>query len=217
MPSSEIRAAARLLAVRALIGLSMPVLPGPGIAQDFGVIGPVHPIAEASLAQRIAERLARAQADGTLARLQREAIERVRRAAQEPAPVAGLLPTREPRSFLHDPSLVVDEPITDAQGRVLVAPGTVINPLAVVRLREPLLFLDARRPEQLDRARQLMAAHDGRLRLILTGGSPLALMRRWQRAVFHDQGGRLSAQIGIRQVPALVTQEGLRLRIDEIR
>jgi conjugal transfer pilus assembly protein TraW len=191
--------------------------PGASYAENLGVIGPVHPIAEPSLLEVIREQLTRAQADGTLQRLQREAAARVRRAIEQPAPVASVHSTREPRSFLHDPSLVVDEPITDAQGRVLVAPGKTINPLAWVSLREPLLFLDAREREHLQRARELITARGGRVRLILTGGSPLALMRRWERPVFHDQGGWLTAQLGIRQVPALVTQEGLRLRIDEIR
>jgi conjugal transfer pilus assembly protein TraW len=41
-------------------------------------------------------------------------------------------------------------------------------------------------------------------------------MRRWQRPVFYDQQGLLVRRLGIRQVPALVTQDGRRLRIDEL-
>ena len=46
--------------------------------------------------------------------------------------------------------------------------------------------------------------------------SYLDLMRRWQRPVFYDQQGNLTTKLGIRQVPALVTQDGRRLRIDEL-
>jgi len=35
--------------------------------------------------------------------------------------------------------------------------------------------------------------------------------------VFFDQQGLLVRRLGIRQVPALVTQEGKRLRIDELK
>jgi len=51
---------------------------------------------------------------------------------------------------------------------------------------------------------------------ILTGGSYLDLMRRWKRPVYYDQQGQLVEKFGIRHVPALVSQEGKRLRIDEI-
>jgi conjugal transfer pilus assembly protein TraW len=54
------------------------------------------------------------------------------------------------------------------------------------------------------------------VKVILTGGSYLDLMRRWQRPVFYDQQGSLTTKLGIRQVPALVTQDGRRLRIDEL-
>ena len=54
------------------------------------------------------------------------------------------------------------------------------------------------------------------MKVILTGGAYLDLMRRWQRPVFYDQQGNLTTKLGIRQVPALGTQDGRRLRIDEL-
>jgi conjugal transfer pilus assembly protein TraW len=55
-----------------------------------------------------------------------------------------------------------------------------------------------------------------KLKVILTGGSYLDLMRRWKRPVFFDQQGTLTEKLGIRHVPALVTQDGKRLKIEEI-
>ncbi len=124
--------------------------------------------------------------------------------------------TTQPRTFHYDPSLVVPAAIADAEGRVIVPAGTRVNPLDTVALSQPLLFIDARDAQQLARARALLDRHQGRVKLILTGGSYLELMRRWRRPVFYDQQGGLTAKLGIRQVPALVTQEGKRLRIDEI-
>ena len=51
---------------------------------------------------------------------------------------------------------------------------------------------------------------------ILVGGSYLALMQSWHVPVYYDQQGLLTRRLGITQVPALVSQEGLRLRIDEL-
>ncbi len=39
-------------------------------------------------------------------------------------------------------------------------------------------------------------------------------MKSWRIPVYFDQHGRLIKKLGIAQVPALVTQEGMRLRID---
>ena len=66
------------------------------------------------------------------------------------------------------------------------------------------------------RAQAIVDEHQGKVKLILTGGSYLDLMRRWKRPVFFDQHGQLVERLGIRHVPALVSQDGKRLRIDEI-
>ena len=65
-------------------------------------------------------------------------------------------------------------------------------------------------------ARRLIDAHDARIKPILVGGSYLDLMKAWRVRVYFDQHGALTRQLGIAQVPAIVSQEGLRLRIDEV-
>ncbi|WP_413890948.1 type-F conjugative transfer system protein TraW [Candidatus Skiveiella danica] len=185
-------------------------------ARDLGVIGPVYAISEPSLIEVIQAKLREMDASGGLARLQRESQARIRREVEQPAPVAGITRATRARSFHFDPSIEVPYPILDADGRVIVAPGTRVNPLDTVSLSRPLLFIDARDSAQLERAQRELGAHKGQVKLILTGGSYLDLMRRWKLAVFYDQQGRLSTQLGIRHVPALVTQDGNRLRIDEL-
>lgn len=189
----------------------------PAQAQHLGVIGPVYPIAEPSLLAFIQSKLRELSANGGLERLQRESQARIRRQIEDPAPVAGLTGTAAPRTFHVDPSIEVPYPIADADGRLIVAPGTRVNPLDTVSLSRPLFFFDARDARQLERARRELAERRGKVKLILTGGSYLELMRRWQQAVYYDQQGLLTARLGIRQVPALVTQDGRRLRIDELR
>jgi conjugal transfer pilus assembly protein TraW len=51
---------------------------------------------------------------------------------------------------------------------------------------------------------------------ILVNGGPMDLMRRWKKRVYFDQGGSMVKRLGIENVPALVTQDGKRLRIDEL-
>jgi conjugal transfer pilus assembly protein TraW len=209
--SNRARIAALLLAVAGT------ALTQPAHAQHLGVIGPVYPIAEPSLLALIQSKLRELAADGGLERLQRESQARIRRQIEDPSPVAGISRTATARTFHFDPSIEVPYPISDADGRLIVAPGTRVNPLDVVSLSRPLFFFDARDAEQVERARRELAEHRGQVKLILTGGSYLDLMRRWKQTVYYDQQGLLTTRLGIRQVPARVTQDGKRLRIDELR
>ena len=215
MRSSEIRPRSIRHGRTALLAAAI-LLALPARAQDLGVIGPVYPIAEPSLLEVILAHLREAQATGVLAQLQRDTQKKVKRGIEEPAPVAQITKTTQARSFYYDPSIVVPYAITDAQGTVIVAPGTKVNPLDTVSLSKALLFIDARDAAQVGRARSVLDARGGKVKLILIGGSYLELMHRLKRPVFFDQQGQLTARLGIRHVPALVTQEGKRLRIDEI-
>jgi len=210
MASSERRFPVRA-AVLALL------LAAPVHALDLGRVGPVWPVAEPDLLALIQSRLQEKQASGELARIQREFDARARRALESPAPVAGLARTRTSRSFLFDPTVTAPDTVRDPEGRVLVAAGTRVNPLDYVSLSQPLVFFDARDRDQVKAALALRQRHQGRAHLILTGGSYVDFMKRHDLRVYYDQQGLLVRRLGIRQVPALVTQEGRMLRIDELK
>jgi conjugal transfer pilus assembly protein TraW len=105
-------------------------------AHDLGVIGPVYPIAEPSLLEVILARLRDAEASGVLARVQRDAQARAKHQIEQPAAIVKLTKTTKARSFFYDPSIVVPYAILDADGKLLVPPGTVVNPLDTVSLEQ---------------------------------------------------------------------------------
>ncbi|HPL80287.1 MAG TPA: type-F conjugative transfer system protein TraW [Burkholderiaceae bacterium] len=185
-------------------------------AMDLGVIGPTYEISEPHLLQMIEQRLREKECSGELRRLEAEARERGIATVKNPPPITGLRPTDTVRTFYFDPSFRLDRNILGPQGELLFAAGTRKNPLEVVSLSRHLLFFDARDPRQVGRARQLIALYQGRVKPILVGGSYLDLMQSWHVPVYYDQQGLLTRRLGITQVPALVSQEGLRLRIDEL-
>lgn len=191
------------------------VVPG-AHAVNLGTIGPTYGIAEPHLLADIERRLREKERSGELQRLIDEARARGTESVRRPAPVEGLRATDAARTFYVDPSLTLDRNIVDAQGRPMFAAGTRKNPLEVVSLTRQLLFFDARDPNQVRHARDLMGGPNP-VKPILTGGSYLDLMKSWRVPVYYDQQGALTRRLGIRQVPALVSQEGLRLRIDEMR
>lgn len=186
-------------------------------AEQLGKIGPTYPIAEPSILQFIQERLAQKQRSGELALLEEKVRARGIEAMRNPQPVAGLTSTATARTFFFDPTYVLDQNIEDAQGRVLYPAGTRKNPLEIVSLSKHLLFFDARDLRQVARAQALIAQYKGKVKPILVGGSYLDLMKKWRTQVYYDQHGTLTTKFGIHQVPAIVSQEGMRLRIDEIR
>ena len=194
----------------------LALAPLPAAATDLGRIGPTHPIGEPHLLDDIQRRLQEKERSGELQRLEEGARQRAVRSVAEPAPVPGLRATTTARSFHYDPTLVLERNVVDDQGRVLFPAGTRRNPLEVVALSKRLLFFDARDPRQVRRARRLIDELGGRVKPVLVGGSYLDLMKRWRVRVYYDQDGALTRQLGIAQVPALVSQEGLLLRIDEL-
>ena len=185
-------------------------------AADLGTLGPTYGIAEPHLLELIAQRLRDKQRRGELQRLMQEAQARGVESVKSPAPVAGLRTTRTARSYYVDPSFTLERNIVDAEGRLLFPAGTRKNPLEVVSMSKRLLFFDARDRRQVAQARELIARYDGKVKPILTAGSYLELMKTWQMPVYFDQQGTLTRRLGIGQVPALVSQEGLKLRIDEM-
>jgi conjugal transfer pilus assembly protein TraW len=185
-------------------------------ATDLGVIGPTYEISEPHLLKMIEQRLREKERTGELKRLEEEAKARGVDAVTNPQPVAGIRTTQAARTFYMDPSFTLDRDILDAQGRLLFPAGTRKNPLEIVSLSKHLLFFDARDRRQVNRARELLATYQGKVKPILTGGSYLDLMKSWRIPVYYDQQGLLTRRFGIHQVPALVSQEGQRLRIDEL-
>ena len=199
-----------------LLVAALLVLDGRAGAIDLGTLGPTYEIAEPHLLVFIEQRLREKERSGELQRLAEAARARGIDTVRQPPPVEGLRTTERPRTFYVDPSFTLDRNITDPQGRLMFAAGTRKNPLEVVSLSRHLLFFDARDPRQVKHARELSGRYAGRIKPILTGGSYLDLMKAWRVPVYYDQAGTLTRRFGIRQVPALVSQDGLRLRIDEL-
>jgi conjugal transfer pilus assembly protein TraW len=206
----------RLVFNRLLTGLVMLTGTSWAYATDLGVIGPTYEISEPHLLKMIEQRLREKERTGELKRLEEEAKARGVDAVTNPQPVAGIRTTQAARTFYMDPSFTLDRDILDAQGRLLFPAGTRKNPLEIVSLSKHLLFFDARDRRQVNRARELLATYQGKVKPILTGGSYLDLMKSWRIPVYYDQQGLLTRRFGIHQVPALVSQEGQRLRIDEL-
>lgn len=190
--------------------------PTPARATDYGKIGPTYPVREPDMLAWIEQRVAAKVASGEALRHQQQQAEKIRHKLHNPEPLLSVTMASKSRTVYYDPTFVVEENITDDSGRILVAAGTTINPLDRVSLSRPLVFFDARDKNQVAFAKRYLDGRAGLAKPILVGGSYFDLMKQWQTPVYFDQQSALIRKLGIRHVPAIVVQDGKRLRIDEI-
>ena len=200
-------AVAMLLAATLAVGI-----PSAASAKDLGVRGATWPVVEPDLLEEIEARLLEMERSGALARFEAEARERARSRLEEPEPVPGIAPATRDHSRPFDPAIVVERDIRTPGGVVIAAAGTRVDPLERMALTRDLLFVDGRREAEVAWA----LAHGRPAKVVLLAGRPLELMRRHGRPFFFDTGGRLAARFGLRFTPALVEQDGTRLRITEV-
>jgi conjugal transfer pilus assembly protein TraW len=198
-----------------MTGMALMLITIASAAKDIGTVGPVYSIGEPDMLEEMQAKLREKEASGELAALQARAIAKAKSHIETPEPVAGVRRCQVERTYRFDPSVRFDEPVADDKGRVIVPAGTVVNPLAHARLGTTWLLFDARDPKQVEVVRAEIARSKVPIKPILVGGSPVGLMREWQRQVFFDQGGRIVERLGIKAVPARVSQEGLALLIQE--
>lgn len=195
-----------------LVGLF--ILPHFGYAENLGKIGPTYPIQETSILELIQQRLREKERTGELKKLEDQIRAKGVDAVRNPQPIPGIKATETAHTFYYDPTFVLEHNILDEKGRVMFPVGTRKNPLEIVSMSKHLLFFDGRDKRQVARAQELIKRYNGKVKPILVGGSYLNLMKAWQIPIFYDQHGVLTRRLGISSVPAIVSQEGMRLRID---
>ena len=184
-------------------------------AEDFGVIGKTWDIKEKDAIVEIQDYL-KSMPPGELDEhnqiIKKKAEEKIR----NPNPI-NVKRTEVARVFSYDPSLVLKEDLKDAKGVVFHKKGTRVNPLDTVSMKYEVIFFDARDDEQLEYV--LNSYNDSEIKpvLILTGGSPIEIEEKYQIDAYFDQKGLLIKKFGIRQVPAVIAQDGKVLNIREVK
>src|SRR6202162_4228791 len=131
-------------------------------AEDLGTVGQTYAIEAPHLLHYIQQTLRDKEKTGELASLEEQAKNRVIESIRNPKPLAGIRPTETARTFYFDPSMKVEQNITDDKGNIIVPAGTTKNPLEVVSLSKHLLFFDGRDPQQVRDARALIDHYGGR-------------------------------------------------------
>ena len=199
----------------ALFVASSLVTSSAAIAKDFGTMGQAFPVMEPDILATIEARLAHLQATGGIDRANAAFAKRAEARVRRPEPVAGISHATEPRSWIYDPSIVIDHDVRDQKGNLIAQRGRSVNPLDFVAMRQALVFVDGDSKAEMDWA----TSHydDLQAKIILVSGAPLDEMTARKRRFYFDQEGRLTGRLGVRHTPAIVVQQGHVLKLSEIQ
>lgn len=202
----------RILTLSLVLGLLSSSLAG---AEDLGTVGKTYEIAETDLIAHIHAELAAMRDDGRLAEQQLEMKKRAQETVARP-PGLHLPRATESRVYHYDPSVTTDYDVIDDLGNVIYRAGTTVNPLEYTTLTTPIVFFDGDDAVQTRWVREFLGDAPDRYVPLMTNGPVVELMQQWNVRLYFDQHGRYAEQLGVTALPAVVRQEGLLLRIDEI-
>lgn len=142
--------------------------------------------------------------------------------------MSGIKPAIQDRVFYFDPTYTLDQDVFLPCGSLLHKAGAKVNPLEHMDLSRRLLFIDSREAQQINWLKEqldtLVPKQEGKEqiedRVILIGGSVFKLKEQLGPShadkVYFDQAGELTLKFGIKSSPAVVEQEGNKLKIAEI-
>jgi len=182
---------------------------------DLGVVGQTYDIAEPDMLDGFYRKLKEAEANGKMAEAEERMKKRFIAHANRPKGVA-LPHTQTHHVHYFDPTIVLSQDIIDHEGNVLWPAGTTVNPLDYVPMTQQWLFFDGDDPVQAAWAHDYLKRYPNQVRPILTQGAVLKLTEAWQIRLYFDQHGKYVEKFDIKTVPSLISQEGKKLRIDEI-
>lgn len=190
----------------------------PVVAQTLGVHGQVWDIVEEDAIARIKRVLGEKEKRGEIRALQEKHRDAVLNTIKHPPAVPGIGTATKNRTWFFDPTVSFGEDIIDeSTGKVMWPKGKTINPFDYQALNRRYLIIDARDERQVDWAHAQLDKHP-RDATILVGGDWIAVSKKWGKHVYYDQmGGMLTKHFGIKTVPAILSQDGRRFRIDEVK
>ena len=182
------------------------------LAQHLGTFGETFNILEKDLLEQITFELNKLSENSEFQNLQIKIQNDFVKSAI-PTPVLEVTKTSNPRVFFYDPSIKVSNDLKDHKGKIFVKANSMYNPLKIHKFREALLFIDGEDNDQV----KWSLNYGCPCKIILTNGSPFKLMDKYLVKIYFDQHGSLVKKFGIKQIPAIVTQKGEKLQVEEFQ
>ena len=176
--------------------------------KDLGIWGKLYEIREPDMLSYIKNKTRRIDMET----LRKETISRIEKTHHALSLVSLNVPNAtEQRVRYVDPSVKISSPVYDLSGREIFSAG-MVNPLDYMSLSKDILVL---REDQIQTTLAEMGGERKNLILILTDGDVERSSLQAGQSVYRANRFILQ-RLQIEKVPSLVTQDGQKLRVQEI-
>lgn len=183
-------------------------------AKDFGTYGDVYPVKEPSFIESLQSKIKEMVDNGEWEKHKKKYIDETMGAFKRPA--GHELPhATTSSSRLYDPSIVLQMDIQLADGKYLARRGDYINPLEQTNMNNPIAMIDGDDEKQVAWAIK-MREKEPKTKIILVNGNWYDLSVKHKFQFFFDQTGEFINRLDIKKTPSYISQQGLRLKIDEV-
>ena len=134
----------------------------------------------------------------------------------DPQAIHKLKSATKNRQWLYDPSVSLPYDLKDQNGKIFYQANSKVNPLEKINLTKSLIFINGSDSKQVKWALDLYHQRKGRVKIILTEGKIIDLMKTKKIRFYFDQNQILIKKFQIQALPALVEQQEKMLKIMEV-
>lgn len=173
----------------------------------FTILGTLFQIKEENIKDVLKKRLE----NTNLQQMANETQEHAKKSIRTPKPVFQNSRCQQYRTWIFDPTIVLDRDIVDHKGKILKKKGATYNPLTHRKISSQLLFIEGTDEEQVH-----WALKQPNSKIVLINGSSIDLEEKRRVPIYFDQQGFLCRKFGISSFPARVFQEKHVLRCEEV-
>lgn len=177
------------------------------LAKNVGVVGPIYPIAEEDAIDAMKREAGKIDPEV----IKKKFLEDVRKQGSVDLAIAH---TEIPSDRRIEPQAVLSQDITDGNGKMIAARGTVFNPLERSLSRRTYLIIDGTdKNEVVWLKKKLASLKQFPVSVLVTHGNVFELSQEWKTMVYPATKEIIHA-LYVKTVPTQVTQEGKVLHVE---
>lgn len=193
------------LAISLLVLMALP-LQG-NLAADR--LGPIYPIIEPDWLEWLPKQAEKRLRERSLTLSKDQLKQTIRRQ------MSGLdLPdAKVPRTYFVDPAVKINQPVADHTGNIVIPAGGRINPLEYLPAFRPIVIIDGRKERHVEWLKGIIT--QTRPLVLISSGDVIALNKQLDVPIYPVPKG-LIERFSIERVPVLLSQEGKRIRVEEM-
>lgn len=183
-------------------------------AKNLGVYGETYPVVEINFIEALQAKIQKMVDNGDWETYKKKYIKETLDGFKRPKGFQ--LPhalTTQTRYF--DPSIILEMDMQLPDGSFLARKGDYINPLKNQNMSSPLIFIDGDNEKQVQWALK-KRLENPKAYIVLVNGNWYELSVKNKTKFWFDQTGEFINRMGIERTPSYVSQDNLRLRIDEV-